>query len=161
MRFANRYFTDGYACVFKIQGNDTTLKKVEKPHITPIPTNNDKHSEFLEAVVSAKPTPIQPSFVDFKKDLTASTAGKGLPIVYKQNTDNDLFTLSFRIPFGAESNPLISYAAGYLNYLGTSKMTAEEIKQQFYELACDYYISEDVDETTITLTVSTPICPRH
>ena len=150
--FANRYFTDGYACVFKIQGNDTTLKKVEKPHITPIPTNNDKHSEFLEAVVSAKPTPIQPSFVDFKKDLTASTTGKGLPIVYKQNTDNDLFTLSFRIPFGAESNPLISYAAGYLNYLGTSKMTAEEIKQQFYELACDYYISEDVDETTITLT---------
>ncbi len=70
VRFANRFFGNDFACVYKEQGNDTTIKKVEKPAITPIPTNNDKHSAFLEEIVNTKATPIQPQFVDYKRDLT-------------------------------------------------------------------------------------------
>ncbi len=150
--FANRFFGNNYVCVYKEQGYDTTIKKVEKPSITPIPTNNDKHSAFLQEVVNSKAEAIQPQFVDFSRDLTKATTKKGLPILYKQNTTDDLFTLSFRLPFGAESNPLISYAAGYLEYLGTKKLSNEQIKQQFYKLACDYSIYEGVDQTSITLT---------
>ena len=113
-------------------------KKVEKPSITPIPTNNDKHSAFLEEIVNAKTTPIQPHFVDYKRDLTKSTTRKGLPVLYKQDTSNDLFTLCFVLPFGSENTPKLSYAAGYLDYLGTDKLSNEQIKQQFYKLACDY-----------------------
>ena len=39
--FANRFFTDGYATIFKRQGVDTLQKKIDKPAITPIPTNRD------------------------------------------------------------------------------------------------------------------------
>ena len=149
--YARKFFSNGFACVYKEQGNDTTIKKVEKPSITPIPTNNDKHSAFLEEIVNTKTTPIQPQFVDYKRDLTKAVTRKGLPILYKQDTTNDLFTLCFVLPFGDEHNPKLNYAAGYLDYLGTDKLTNEQIKQQFYKLACDYSISERNERTYITL----------
>ena len=149
--YAKKFFSNGFACVYKEQGNDTTIKKVEKPSITPIPTNNDKHSAFLEEIVNTKTTPIQPQFVDYKRDLTKAVTRKGLPILYKQDTTNDLFTLCFVLPFGDEHNLKLNYAAGYLDYLGTDKLTNEQIKQQFYKLACDYSISERNERTYITL----------
>lgn len=149
--FANRFFTNGYVCVYKEQGNDTTIKKVEKPEITPIPTNNNLHSTFLDEVVSAEPEPIQPVFLDYDKDLTKAATKKGAPVLYKQNTQDDLFTLCFVFPFGNESDPLYAYAAEYLDYLGTKRLTNAQVKQQFYKLACDYSIGEGEDVSYITL----------
>ena len=47
MDFAKRHFTDGYAIVYKRQGEDPTQKKIEKPAITPIPSNRDLQIESL------------------------------------------------------------------------------------------------------------------
>lgn len=150
--FANRFFDNGYAAVYKVQGTDTTIQKVDKPKITPIPTNNDKHSAFLQEIVNHQVEPIKPVFVDFKKDLTKSTTKKGWPILYKQNTQDDLFTLYLEIPFGGESDLLPGYAKMYIDYLGTDKMTNAQIKQELYKLACDYDIGQTDDETYFKLT---------
>lgn len=150
--FANRFFDNGYAAVYKVQGTDTTIQKVDKPKITPIPTNNDKHSAFLQEIVNHQVEPIKPVFVDFKKDLTKSTTKKGWPILYKQNTQDDLFTLYLEIPFGKESDLLPGYAKMYIDYLGTDKMTNAQIKQELYKLACDYEIGQTDDETYFKLT---------
>lgn len=150
--FANRFFDNGYAVIYKVQGTDTTIQKVDKPKITPIPTNNDKHSAFLQEVVNHQVEPIKPVFVDFKKDLTKSTTKKGWPILYKQNTQDDLFTLYLEIPFGEESDILPGYAKMYIDYLGTDKMTNAQIKQELYKLACDYDIGQSKDETYFKLT---------
>lgn len=149
--FANKFFSNHVVTVYKEQGNDTTIKKVEKPSITPIPTNNDKHSKFLEEIVNTHPAEIQPQFVDYKKDLTVTKTTKGLPLLYKQNTKDGLFTLRFVLPIGTENEKMIRLAAGYLDVLGTDKLTNEQVKQQFYKLACSYSISEGNDETSITL----------
>ena len=145
--FANRFFDNGYAAVYKVQGTDTTIQKVDKPKITPIPTNNDKHSAFLQEIVNHQVEPIKPVFVDFKKDLTKSTTKKGWPILYKQNTQDDLFTLYLEIPFGKESDLLPGYAKMYIDYLGNA-----QIKQELYKLACDYDIGQTDDETYFKLT---------
>ena len=150
--FANRFFDNGYAAVYKVQGTDTTIQKVDKPKITPIPTNNDKHSAFLQEIVNHQVEPIKPVFVDVKKDLTKSTTKKGWPILYKQNTQDDLFTLYLEIPFGKESDLLPGYAKMYIDYLGTDKMTNAQIKQELYKLACDYDIGQTDDETYFKLT---------
>lgn len=149
--FANRFFDNGYACIYKKQGTDTSIQKVDKPKITPIPTNNDKRSAFLDEIANHKVEPIQPSFVDFNKDMAKGQTKKGWPILYKKNTQDDLFTLYFQIPFGEESDLLPGYAAMYIDYLGTDKMTNEQIKQEFYKLACDYSIGQSKDETYIVL----------
>ena len=45
--FANKFFTDAYVTVFKKQGVDSLQKKIDKPAITPIPTNRDQMSQFV------------------------------------------------------------------------------------------------------------------
>ena len=89
--FANRFFTDGYATIFKRQGVDTLQKKIDKPAITPIPTNRDYVSQFVKDIQLSQVEPIHPEFVDFNKALTiAQTKGK-LPLLYVKNTTDSLF----------------------------------------------------------------------
>ena len=52
--FANKYLNDNFVCVYKKIGNDTTIHKIDKPAITPIPTNRDMSSKFLEEIMSSK-----------------------------------------------------------------------------------------------------------
>ena len=149
--FANRFFADGCATVFKRQGVDSLQKKIDKPAITPIPTNRDQVSQFVKDIQQTKVEPIRPQFVDFQKELTLSMANKGLPLVYKQNTDNDLFTLAFRYEFGHEDDNRYDVASDYLKYVGTDKLSPSDIQQQFYKLACQYSINVNADNMTIWL----------
>ena len=149
--FANRFFTDGYITVFKTQGVDSLQKKIDKPAITAIPTNRDQVSQFVKDIQNTKVDPIQPVFLDFKKDLTVSKTKNGLPLLYKQNTADGLFNLSFRYEFGHEDDNRYDIAADYLNYLGTDKLSATEVKQQFYKLACNMNVGVNGDNINISL----------
>ena len=149
--FANRFFTNGYVTVFKRQGEDTTLKKIDKPAITPIPTNRDQVSDFVKEIQESKVEPIQPQFLDFQKDLAFFKTDKGLPVVYKQNKENELFELRFRYPFGQQDDRRYDVADDYINYLGTQTKSAAEVKQEFYRLACNYWVSVNSDEIQIGL----------
>ena len=139
--FARRHFTDGYVAVYKRIGNDTTIKKIDKPEITAIPANRDLQSAFVKEITDSKVEPIQPKFVDFDKDLTKDTTKNGLPVLYVKNTENGRFTLTYHFDFGGASDKWLPYAAEYFDYLGTDKMTAEQLKQKFYSLACSHGIS--------------------
>ena len=149
--FANKYLKDNYAIVYKRQGEDTTQKKIDKPQITPIPSNRDMQSDFVKSIINSNVTPIEPRFVNFDKDLVKTKTKKGLPVLYVANKDNGLFTLSFHYDFGLESDKRLPIAADYLDYLGTDKLTAEQVKQRFYELACDYSILAGNDALEIRL----------
>ena len=156
--FARRYFADNYAVVYKRQGVDETQKKIDKPQITPIPTNRDEVSQFVKDIQAAEVKPIEPSFVDFQKDLTfgnvsaaSGALGSDLPYIYVKNVENGRFQLSFRYDFGEESDLRYNYAAEYLDYLGTDSLTNEQIKQQFYKLACYYSINVGARNINVTL----------
>ena len=149
--FANKHFSDNYVVVYKRQGVDENQKKIEKPAITPIPTNRDLVSDFVNEVQDTEVPAIQPRFVDFKKDLTFGKTDAGLPYIYVQNKENGRFTLSFRYEFGDEADLRYDVAADYLEYLGTDQMSNEEINQQFYKLACNYYINVGARNITVTL----------
>ena len=139
--FANRHFLNNYVAIYKRQGNDTTQKKIDKPVITPIPTNRDLVSSFVKEIQNAKVKPIEPKFVDFKRDLTFAQTKKKLPMLYVKNTENGRFTLNFKYDLGQENDIRYYYAAGYIDYLGTDKLSPEQLKQKFYKLACSYGIS--------------------
>ena len=151
VNFATRFFGEGYVTVYKRQGADTSQKKIEKPAITPIPTNRDLVSPFVKEVQESKVDPIQPVFLDFEKDLSRFETAKGLPVIYKQNKENDLFNLVFRYEFGQEDDNRYDVAAGYIDFLGTDKLSAAQLKQQFYKLACNYSLSVQGDAIQIGL----------
>ena len=149
--FANKYLNNNYALVYKRQGEDTTQKKIDKPQITPIPSNRDLQSDFVKEIIASKTTPIEPRFVDFNKDLVKTKTKKGLPVLYVPNKQSGLFTLSFRYDFGLEVDKRLPIAVDYLEYLGTNKLSPEQVKQRFYQLACDYSISAGTDNLNVTI----------
>lgn len=149
--FARRHFGQNYVMVLKRQGEDKTLKKIDKPQITPIPTNRDLMSQFVKDIQNSNVKPIEPRFVDFNRDLAFGKTKKQLPYVYVQNTENGRFTLCFYYDFGNEADLRYSYAKEYLDYLGTNKYTNEQLKQQFYKLACNYSISVGARQLSVSL----------
>ena len=157
--FAQRHLTDNFVTVFKRQGDDPNIKKIDKPEITAIPANRDKMSAFVKEMQNAEVEPIQPRFVDFKNDLTEGNwtskiddaPEHKLPLIYKQNTENGIFYLVFRLPFGTAADKRIDAAGDYLELLGTDTLTAEQIQQKFYGLACSFGVGVGSYQTTITL----------
>ena len=110
-----------------------------------------KGSLFQAAASQA--APIEPVFLDYTKDLTQLTAKDGaIPVLYKQNEENDIFQLVYLFDMGAEQDRFLSIAAQYLEYLGTSDMTPEQVKQAFYRMACGFSVSPGERRTYVTLT---------
>ncbi len=149
--FANEWLTDGYAVIYKRQGVDPNEKKMAKPEITPILTNRDLTSDFLLSVQQSEVKPIEPDFVDFDKDLTKIGPDGDQPVLYIQNTGNDMFSLSYRYEMGSTNDRLLPLAFEYLNYLGTSKRSAEDFQKEAFRLALDYSFSAGNEVSTISL----------
>lgn len=151
VKFANKYFGDNnYVVVYKRQGEPEETEKVTKPAITAIQMNRDAESEFFTNIKARKVNPIQPEFVDFQKSITFDKY-KTVSLDYLHNDEDQTFTLKMIFPAGEMNNIVLSYVSGYLNHLGTAKMSVEDIKNQFYSLACNYSISVSDKESFITL----------
>ena len=159
--FVNRHFGQNFVAAYKRQGIDTTQKKIEKPAITAIPTNRDVVSDFVKAIQEAEVKPIEPRFVDFGHDLTLGTLSEAkLPYVYVQNTLNGRFQMAFHYDFGADADLRYKYAAEYLDYVGTDSLTAEQVKQQFYRLACSYGVNVGARSISVSLSGLTENMPQ-
>ena len=150
--FANKYLkNDNYAAIYKKQGKDPNEKKMTKPEITPIVSNRDTASIFLTEIQNSAVQPIEPIFLDFQKDLTQLKAKSDIPVLYKQNVTNDLFQLIYVFDMGNNQDKALGTAFNYLEYLGTSDMTPEQLKSEFYRLACTFYVSPGNERTYVVL----------
>ncbi len=149
--WANRYLGENsYAVVYKRLGEDKNIQKVTAPKITPIKANRDAQSAFLAEIQASQVDPIEPVFVDYDKDLKKFEA-EGLDVLYVQNDINDIASLNFRFNTGTEDDPALNLAFSYLSYLGTPTMTAEDIAQKMYQLACSFGLSAGSSVTNISL----------
>ncbi|MBR5255574.1 MAG: insulinase family protein [Bacteroidales bacterium] len=147
--FAQQYLgPQNYAAAYKHIGEDTTIKKIDAPRITPIVTNRDKQSAFLAGIAAAEVAPIEPVFVDFSKDMSVADCD-GLKLLYKKNEKNDIATLTFRYDRGSDNDPLLGLAASYFDYLGTPEKSAAEMASEMYALACSYGVQVGGNTTNI------------
>ena len=149
--YANEYFGDNYTVINKIQKKDPNELKIAKPAITPIFMNRDTSSAFLREIQASVVAPIEPVFVDFEKDMSILTAKSNIPVLYKQNTTNDIFTLIYQFDMGNNEDKCLGTATQYLDYLGTSTMTPEQIKTAFYGLACSYGVYTSAEKTQVVV----------
>ncbi len=149
--FAKKFFNEGYVTVYKKHGVDATQKKIDKPAITPIPANRDQMSQFVKDIQNAQVEPIQPRFVDFQKDMTSLQTKTKQQLYHIKNNTNGLFSLTFYYDFGQSADNRYQIASDYLKYLGTDKLSAADLRQKFYELACDWSVSVGTENTTVSL----------
>lgn len=150
--WANKYLgPESYAIVYKREGEDKNVQKIAAPKITPIVTNRDKQSTFLTEIQQSKVTPIEPVFVDYQKDMAQFDVRDGIHVLYKKNDLNDIFTLNYVFDTGSENNPALAPAFGYLSYLGTEAMSAEQIASEMYDIACSFSMYAANNQCSITI----------
>jgi predicted Zn-dependent peptidase len=95
-------------------------------------------------------TSAKPVFLDYNKDIQKSKLGKA-EVLYVPNKDNDIFRLSYRYKIGSLNDKKQSLASQYIQFLGTDKMTAEEISKAFYKIACSFNVSTGEEYTTVSI----------
>ena len=138
--FANRIFKkNNYVIVYKRQGEQRNVQKVDKPEITPVVMNRDVESPFLKEVKDMKVNPIEPVFVDFNKDMQKGKAN-GNEILYVKNTDNGRFTLVYRYNYGRFYDKKAGITNNFLDQLESENRTLSQINREMYDLACSYSI---------------------
>ena len=150
MDFSNKYFGENYVVVYKRKGEHKNIVKVDKPPITPVETNRGKQSDFVKEVVAMPSAPLKPVWVDYNKDLQKGKVGPA-EILYVNNKENSLFRMAYRFNMGTFNNKKLSLAAAYLQFLGTDKMSAEQVSKEFYKLACGFNISAGNEFTTVSI----------
>jgi predicted Zn-dependent peptidase len=147
---ANQYLIPANRVViYKENGPKTESTKIPKPQITPLPTNADQTSKFVENLSKQIPPPLKPVFVDFDTDITQVALDGNRPLRAVKNAENELFTLYYTLKTGSHNNPTLAFATEYLDYLGTSKYSPEELKVAFFKLGCSFGITTGPHETSV------------
>ena len=143
-----------YVRADKVTGKADGSGKVPKPKITPVEINSGKHSAYGKAFLGQAPEPLPPlDVIDFKKDFSILPMN-GAKLFYsnKPSPVNDmLFTLQIFVEAGSDHDPLLPLALGYLDFLGTQKYNAQELRWQFYKEALDFSFSCGDDRSSLNL----------
>ena len=138
--FARRTFkSNNYVVVYKHQGEQRDVQKVDKPEITPVVMNRDVESAFLTEVKNMKVKPIEPVFVDFNKDMQKGKSN-GNEVLYVQNTDNGRFQLVYRYNYGRFYDKKAGITNSFLDQLESENRTLSQINREMYDLACSFSI---------------------
>ena len=150
--FANNHLqNNNFVVVYKRQGQPGNLEQVEKPAITPIHINRDAESPLLTKVKATQVDPIKPVFIDYRKDLTRAKTRNNIEVLYAKNLANPTFTLTYHWEMGSNHDKVLPFAGSFINFIGTSKYSAEDISNEFFKLACSFNVMVGSDDTRITV----------
>ncbi|MEI6022195.1 MAG: insulinase family protein, partial [Bacteroidota bacterium] len=151
--FANKYIsTSNYVVAYKRIGEDKSIVKVEKPSITPVEVDRENASMFVQSIQKSAPTPIEPKFIDYTKDVTKSTLKSNITLLYNKNVENNLFDLYYRFAMGSNNNKVFPIAVKCIPYLGSPNKSAAEVKQELYKLGCSFNVFSDYENIWVSLT---------
>ena len=150
VQFARENYNQ-HVTVYKKTGEDPNKKKVDKPAITPVQVDRVAQSDFFNRIKTRETAQIQPVFVDYEKDISKTSMKSDIPVLYKQNKENELFTMYFLLETGTNENPKVKLALDYLEYLGTEDLSPEDFKKELYKLGCNFGINSSEERTFVYL----------
>lgn len=150
VKFANENYKDNYVVVYKRQGENKDLVRVENPGITPIHLNRENESDFYKEFMKMTVDEIQPVFVDFDESIHREKL-KNTDFSWIENNTNDISNVYYITEMGSDHNKKLSLAINYLDYLGTSKYSPEDLKKEFYKIGIDYGVGAGTQRSFIYL----------
>ena len=151
VKFVNEHYKNNYAVCYKRQG-DAAVHKVEKPAITSVVMNKEEMSAYKKSWDEMAQPAIAPKFIDFDKDITHLKLAKGdVAFDYIKNDVNKTFNLSYIFDMGTDNVRDLGLAVSYLEYLGTDKYSAEDLKKEFYKLGLSFAVTSGRDRANISL----------
>ncbi len=150
VKFANEFFKDNYVIIKKEKGVNDKLVRVENPGITPIKLNREEQSSFLKEILAEKSSEIKPEFIDYAKAIKTDKIGDK-KVSFVHNKYNDIAQAHFVFPFGSDNDKELSLATQVIQYLGTNKLSAEELKKEFFKLGISNDFRTSNDQLRISL----------
>ncbi|MBM3162425.1 MAG: insulinase family protein [Chlorobi bacterium] len=143
--FAKNHYRSNYVAVYKEHGSEKSSPKIQKPPITPIKVNRDTSSRFAGEILARQSERIEPSFLDYAKDIGFYDVNSDIPLHYLKNRENDLFSIYYVFDIGKNHSRKIDLALDYLSYLGTSALTPAAFSQELYRNGASFsaFTSED------------------
>ncbi|MDR0798615.1 MAG: insulinase family protein [Dysgonamonadaceae bacterium] len=149
--FANRFFQNNYVTVYKRTGENKEKINVEKPEITPVTINRDVSSAFADELLAMPVKPIEPVFLDFKKDIEKETITDGIDLYYIPNKTNQIYSFNQFVDISNVTDKKLALAFRYLPYLGTERYTPEELNREMYKLAMSFEAFATTTRSYVTL----------
>jgi zinc protease len=150
MAFANEWFGENYVQVNKRAGENNATK-VDKPKITPVDIDRETQSDFYLTWDSVESGRIDPVFVNYDEAITKDAFNNGVEFYNIKNENNDLFSLYYILDMGTDNDQLLPLAVEYLPYLGTSDMTAEELRKELFKLGLSFDVFSSRDRSYVVL----------
>lgn len=151
VNFAQEFFKDNYVAIYKEQGENQQLIRVENPKITPIKINREAQSDFLREILSIPSEDIAPKFVDYNKIIQTELISHK-KVHFIENQYHDIAQVHFIFPFGSDHFKELPLAIDVLQYLGTEKLTAVSLKNEFFKIGVSHDFLTTADQLKITLT---------
>ncbi|MCF8279018.1 MAG: insulinase family protein [Bacteroidales bacterium] len=151
VRWANQHFKNNYVVVYKRNGVDPNVPKVDKPSITPVAVNREASSTFTEKFLAQESPRLEPQFLDYEKEIQTKKLASGIELDYIKNKNNPTFILDYIVEMGKNSDKELAMAINYLPYLGTDKYTADQLKQEFFKLGVDFSVNVSDERAYVTL----------
>jgi len=136
-RIAQKYYGQDYVVGFRIDAQHD-LPSIEKPPIDPLSIDPNKESAFMQEIKELPFDPLQPKFLEEKKDFSLHNISPGVRLIHAFNPLNDLFNLEVRMEMGFDHQPLLSFAKRMLDRAGAGPMDSEQLKVEWYRLGTDF-----------------------
>lgn len=152
MQFVKERLGEQYVVLYKHQGQDPNVIKVEKPPITAVEVQREATSEYGKAFLSTASPRLKPQFVEFDQQIQQIAIRKGVPLYHVSNIQNELFRLDFIFEMGRNSNPELALALAYLPYIGTSKYSPAALQKAFFKLGL--FMNVNIYEERSYITIS-------
>lgn len=151
--FARKYIRDdNYAVVYKFQGPDPSVVKVEKPPLTPLQLNRRDESEFARDLLGRKVKPIQPVFPDLSALARGISLSPGVTLRAYPGVDVEgYFKLAWVFDIGKDNDPALSVLAAYFPYLGAGDWDGARMRQELFKAGLQIHANCDNDRFTLTL----------
>ena len=145
VKFANEFFNDNYVVAYKRIGEPDNVMHVDKPAITQLNIDRASESTFVTELKKEEPKAIEPVFVNYSEKIQTTNIANDLDMSYIKNEANELFSLYYILNMGKDNDKKLALAVEYLDYLGTTDKTVEQLQQEWYKLGCNFNVSSGDD----------------
>jgi predicted Zn-dependent peptidase len=138
--YANQLFKSNYVVLYKRKGEAKGLVKVQKPPLTAVTINRNDESKFFTEWKKLPADSIKPVFVDFNTAIKHKQLKEGIELNTVQTNNTELFSAYYVINSGKDNDIKVPLAVNFLPYVGTSKHTATELKQELFRYGLSTYV---------------------
>jgi predicted Zn-dependent peptidase len=137
VRVANTYLGDNHLAFVSKMGFPRK-EKLPKPGFIPVIPDKESSSEFYTAWKNKNYDSQKNESKISDYNIALTSVKSRVTLKRTENPFNNIFSADIRYGIGYYDIPELKYTAQYLNMLGTSKMTNDELRKRMYALGCSY-----------------------